>query len=81
MNVAAILQRLEQGQLEEEESLRECAEAMADILEQAEERPTSTSPVYDDWLEKGGSDAIAKVTNFSDTELVLGSVHAHTICA
>jgi hypothetical protein len=60
-------QPLTQEQAEEEENLR-CAEGMADISDQFEERPSSTSPVYDDWLEKGGSEAITTVTNFTDTE-------------
>ena len=68
MIVAAILQRLAQEQAEEEENLRQCAETMTDILDQAEERPNSTSPIYDTWMEKAGSEAINALTNFSDTE-------------
>jgi hypothetical protein len=59
---------LTQAQVEEEENLRLCAELNEAYVEEVEERQDSSSPVYDDWLSKGGSEAIKTVTNFSDSE-------------
>jgi hypothetical protein len=48
--------------------MRQCAIALADFIEEREDFIDSTSPIYDSWLQHGGSEAITTLTNFSEAE-------------
>ena len=68
MNITATLCRLEQERAAELESLQQCAQVNGAIVEQFEDRSDSDAPVYDEYFQSGGSDAITSLTNFSDDD-------------
>ena len=67
-NISSVLARLAEEQAAEEENIRQCAYRHGGCIEELEEEIDSSSPIYDAYLQQGGSEAIQTLCNFSDAE-------------